>query len=164
MCAQDNKLCAWDNIFCAQKFMLCAQYTSNKLCHVFVIISHTHVVCTTWYTCIVGMIVQYIWKNYYMCLECYKYLSVPILNWLGELFCTLMNCFACHNDLQQKCINLQDVTFQILCNLFLFNFLNLLIANSMFIKKGKGFSPIYIQWYVNLVAIKLIPLKICQFA
>lgn len=55
------------------------------------------------------------------------------------------------------------VTFQILCNLFHLIFLSLLMANSMFIKKGKGFSPIYIQWCVNLVAIKLIPLKICQF-
>lgn len=141
------------------------------LCHVFVIIRRAHVVCTTWYTCIVGMIVQCLWKNYYMCLECtilVLFIPIPIstnlklarriILYTYELFC------LCHNDLQLKCINLQDVTFQILCNFFLFNFLNLLKANSMFIKKGKGFSPIYIQWCVNLVAIKLKPLKICQFA
>lgn len=83
----------------------------------------------------------------YVCLECttvvvYPYLSVSILNWLGELFCTLMNCFACHNDLQLKCINLQDVRyFSNFVQSFSFNFSEPFDGKFHVYQKRKRFQP-----------------------
>lgn len=83
-----------------------------------------------------------------MCLECtilVLFIPIPIstnlklarriILYTYELFCLR------HNDLQLKCINLQDVTFQILCSLFLFNFSEPFDSKFHVYQKRKRFQP-----------------------